>query len=406
MTKRKLPSGVQERSGKYIVTVMVAGTRMTSPAFKSLEDHLLIKARLQKALKKANGDKQLAKQIYENEDVYQTTSADLLPYASPAVRKAEWTLREAYDATILFWKRKDAHKSNAVKAGVVLRYFKPNTKLSLIDNDKIEEYVDYLKAQGRSNSTIRKNLAALSKMLHVAHKKNHLMMLPVIERPKEDEAEIRWIGQHDPVEETKIINLFYKWGKHDHIDVFVTLLDSGMRQAELFGLKVSNINLSYVDPSTGQSFAAIVLRAKQTKTKAARAVPVTKRVRAILQRRMKGKSRNDLLFPYDSQWLRNQWDRIRVSLKKTKDDCYTPHITRHTFATRLIQRGVDTTVLKELGGWKNMNMVMRYAHLAPSNLLTAVEVLDNINSGTKAIKQVSMVNAVSAVTGVRERKMV
>ena len=51
-------------------------------------------------------------------------------------------------------------------------------------------------------------------------------------------------------------------------------------------------------------------------------------------------------------------------------------------------------------------MVMRYAHLAPSNLLTAVEVLDNINSGTKAIKQVSMVNAVSAVTGVRERRLV
>ena len=31
MTKRKLPSGVQERSGKYIVTVMVAGT-VTGPA--------------------------------------------------------------------------------------------------------------------------------------------------------------------------------------------------------------------------------------------------------------------------------------------------------------------------------------------------------------------------------------
>ena len=80
-------------------------------------------------------------------------------------------------------------------------------RIGIIDNDKIEEYVDYLKAQGRSNSTIRKNLAALSKMLHVAHKKNHLMMLPVIERPKEDEAEIRWIGQHDPDEETKIIKL-------------------------------------------------------------------------------------------------------------------------------------------------------------------------------------------------------
>ena len=129
MTKVKLPSGVQERSGSYICTVMVAGQRMTSPVFKKLEDHLLVKAKLQRALKKANGDKQLAKQIYENEDVFQAASSDLLPYVSPSVMKTEWTLRQAYDATVAYWKRNDRHKSLIVKANLVLRYFKPNTKL-------------------------------------------------------------------------------------------------------------------------------------------------------------------------------------------------------------------------------------------------------------------------------------
>ena len=38
--------------------------------------------------------------------------------------------------------------------------------------------------------------------------------------------------------------------------------------------------------------------------------------------------------------------------------------------------GVSLPLLQELGGWKTLSMVMRYAHLWPTNLLTAVKVLE------------------------------
>jgi hypothetical protein len=35
--------------------------------------------------------------------------------------------------------------------------------------------------------------------------------------------------------------------------------------------------------------------------------------------------------------------------------------------------GVDLLTIKEVGGWKTLAMVQRYAHLAPAHLHSAVE---------------------------------
>jgi site-specific recombinase XerD len=54
-------------------------------------------------------------------------------------------------------------------------------------------------------------------------------------------------------------------------------------------------------------------------------------------------------------------------------DGFTWHGNRHTFASRLVMAGVDLRTVQELGGWKTLSMVQRYAHLAPSHLQAAVE---------------------------------
>ena len=51
------------------------------------------------------------------------------------------------------------------------------------------------------------------------------------------------------------------------------------------------------------------------------------------------------------------------------------HMLRHTFATRLRDKGVPLDRIKELLGHKSMQMVLRYAHLCPSNLKAAVDLL-------------------------------
>jgi integrase len=44
------------------------------------------------------------------------------------------------------------------------------------------------------------------------------------------------------------------------------------------------------------------------------------------------------------------------------------HDLRHTWASWHVQNGTPLMVLKELGGWETLEMVQRYAHLAPSHL--------------------------------------
>ena len=53
----------------------------------------------------------------------------------------------------------------------------------------------------------------------------------------------------------------------------------------------------------------------------------------------------------------------------------TPHVLRHTFASRLVMRGVDLRTVMELGGWKNLAMVQRYSHLSQEHKQQAIELL-------------------------------
>jgi hypothetical protein len=51
----------------------------------------------------------------------------------------------------------------------------------------------------------------------------------------------------------------------------------------------------------------------------------------------------------------------------------TPHVLRHTFASRLAMVGVDPRTIQELGGWASLAMVQRYTHLSPTHKAEAVE---------------------------------
>ncbi|MGA2824149.1 MAG: tyrosine-type recombinase/integrase [Bacteroidales bacterium] len=53
---------------------------------------------------------------------------------------------------------------------------------------------------------------------------------------------------------------------------------------------------------------------------------------------------------------------------------------RHTFATRLVQNGVDLYTVQKLGRWKTISCVMRYAHHHPESLRSGINVLDKTMS--------------------------
>ena len=52
------------------------------------------------------------------------------------------------------------------------------------------------------------------------------------------------------------------------------------------------------------------------------------------------------------------------------------HTLRHTFASHLAMRGVPLGAVQALLGHSTITTTMRYAHLAPSTLRTAIDLLD------------------------------
>lgn len=79
------------------------------------------------------------------------------------------------------------------------------------------------------------------------------------------------------------------------------------------------------------------------------------------------------VFPHNVNSLKDAFPR---TVKKAGIEDFKFYGLRHTFATRLVQNGVDLYKVKELLGHKTISMTMRYAHHCPESLRSSIEILD------------------------------
>ena len=70
-------------------------------------------------------------------------------------------------------------------------------------------------------------------------------------------------------------------------------------------------------------------------------------------------------------------DRFQKACGEAGVELLSPHVLRHTFASRLVMAGVELRTVQELMGHKNILMTMRYAHLSPDHKRTAMETLES-----------------------------
>ncbi|KZY89434.1 hypothetical protein A3743_08415 [Oleiphilus sp. HI0072] len=146
-------------------------------------------------------------------------------------------------------------------------------------------------------------------------------------------------------------------------------LATGLREQNVLGLKWEQVDLSR---------RVAWIYNDEVKNGKSLAVPLNQEALQVLrEERFKNST---YVFTYKGERiLRANNSAWRRALKNAGIDDFRWHDLRHTWASWHVQNGTSLNVLQELGGWETIEMVRRYAHLAPENL--AIAAADNLPSG-------------------------
>ena len=174
--------------------------------------------------------------------------------------------------------------------------------------------------------------------------------LPDIEYRKPPAGRLRWLTP------TEWRALRRELPKHLR-DMAEFALLTGLRQKNVTHLEWSQVDLRR---------RTAWIHADQAKGRQPIGVPLSVAACAILRGR-RGESER-WVFPYDGHALKQIKGAWRKALQRAGIKGFTWHGLRHTWASYHAMKGTPIVALKELGGWRTLSMVQRYAHLAPEHL--------------------------------------
>jgi integrase len=154
--------------------------------------------------------------------------------------------------------------------------------------------------------------------------------------------------------------------------IVTTALNTGMRRGEIFSLTWDQVDLRH---------GFILL--EETKNGERREIPINETLRHVLEELPRRIDGGKVFF---NAATGNGYETISKPFARA---CrlaqivgFRFHDLRHTFASQLVMAGIDLTTVKELLGHKTLAMTLRYAHLAPSHKVKALDVLNETLNGT------------------------
>lgn len=243
-----------------------------------------------------------------------------------------------------------------------------------ITSQHVEQYKAAQIKTGRSGKTINNRLTVLNKCLLTAHE--WLMLesaLPKIKKLKCPPVETDYLA---PDECARLMS---------HADgilreMLLAALRTGMRQGELKGLQWQAINWENRTLTVRHSWNDELKALEAPKNNRERVIPLNSELYEALSKRRKG---SGFVFldadgtPFSGQRLN---PRLAVLCERAGLRRITWHVLRHTFATHLATMGAALNTVQVLLGHATITTTMRYAHVPPSALREAVNLLglDNI----------------------------
>ena len=243
-----------------------------------------------------------------------------------------------------------------------------DARLADIDQGAIDRAARILYPTAKPSTWNRQVYTPMSAILrHGAALK--LTDLRIIKRPKQPKGKLRWLR---PEEAEALIEAC-----GDHLrPLVIFMLYTGARVSEAIYIPWDNVNLQerrvWFD---------------ETKNGEARGVPLHERAwleLANLPHIDRAVFRTHIGVPYKRSERKSGGqiqDAFTSAVKRAKLVAVTPHTLRHTWATWHYAANRDLLKLMQLGGWKSLAMVQRYAHVNPDHLADSIDRLPWGKSG-------------------------
>lgn len=278
---------------------------------------------------------------------------------SPQEKAARTTLKDAIEITYLSkWKNNKDSRGTYRKALRLLELI-GNVPVGSISEEAVTDLTQMLEATKIEGATINRYHAVLKTILKQLKQPSEIFT-----SFKERKGRIRVVSKD---EQTTMLQLLRATDKPVYLetaDLVECLLDTGCRLSEM----LTSTYKDNIDFEAGQ------LRLWVTKSDKPRSVPMTSRVKSILlARNEQNPIRPFTITKYQADKC---WAWIRKQLGLEADTDFVIHSCRHTCASRLVNAGVDLYVVKEWLGHSSIKITERYAHLDPTKLQHAVEVLE------------------------------
>lgn len=262
------------------------------------------------------------------------------------------------------WRLQGTHRAQGTidREEGLLAWLEPQLSglaLNMISKGRIEDVKAAGLAAGWAPRSVNYALGIIRAVLRAAVEWEWVPVAPRIKFLKLPKKRIRWLA---PAEAMKLLGVL-----PDHLaDAAEFTLAMGLRKRA-----VMNLEWGMVDLAGG------VLHVPGHLMKAGKplSIPLTQRARRVLARREGIHAR--YLFTYRGELILEPGGaRWREGLRQAGIKNFRWHDLRHTWASWHVQSGTPLVVLKDLGGWETLEMVLVYAHLAQEQLSAAQARMD------------------------------
>ena len=241
-----------------------------------------------------------------------------------------------------------------------------------------------------SYSTIKTIKSLINRSLNFAFE-NGLIQERIVINLQLKNQQVRKVEALEKQEQMKLEKFILENEKQYHYGILLSLY-TGLRLGEVLALKWQNVDIKnkliYIDKTVSiisQNHKSLTIESLPKTQSSIREIPISNQLLYLLKQ-LKIKSTNDyVIVSHNNKQIqpRAYQKSFENLLKKLCIRHYGFHSLRHTFATRLLENGVDIKTISELLGHSSPTITLnRYVHTNLQNKRKAMEILTKKSAKT------------------------